>query len=99
MAMAKSAMRAMLLNLVPDVAVDLVLSYWEPRCTLCDAEKGVLVKDGGRHWQIGCLTCTLRLLPDECPWVSTLHAPCSHSCSPNPGSLGFRGSSRRLPTV
>ena len=87
MAMAKSAVRVMLLNLVPHDVVDLVLSYWEPRCTLCGVEKGVLMKDGGRQWQIWCMTCALHLLPDESPWVSPLHAPCLHSCGPNPGSL------------
>ena len=85
--MEKSAIKVMLLHLVPNQAVDVVLSYWEPRCTLCDAEKGVSVKDGYGQWQIWCLTCALQLLPDESPWVSPLHAPHSHSCSVNRGSL------------
>ena len=86
-AMEKAALRVTLSNRLPNNVVDLVLSHVLPICTLCEAEKGVLVKDGSGQWQIWCLTCALQLLPDACPWVSPLHAPHSHSCSPNPGSL------------
>ena len=64
-AMEKSAVRVILENHLPSHAAMLVLSYVEARCTLCEAEKGVLVKDGGGEWQIWCLTCALQLLPDE----------------------------------
>ena len=84
--MEKSAVRVILENRLPSNAAMLVLSYVDARCTLCEEEKGVLVKDGGGEWQIWCLTCALQLLPDECPWVSPLHAAHSHSCSPELGS-------------
>ena len=84
--MEKSAVRVILENRLPSNAAMLVLSYLEARCTLCEAEKGVLVKDGGGEWQMWCLTCVLQLLPDERPWVSPLHAAQPHSCSHELGS-------------
>ena len=84
--MQNAALRVLLENLLPINAVMLVFSYVEveARCTLCEEGKGVPVKDGGGEWQTWCLTCALQLLPDECPWVSPLHAA---SCCPEIGGL------------
>ena len=94
MAMVKSAVRVMVamamaksVNPVPRDVVDLVLSYWDPRCTFCDAGKGCTVRDGGRRWQVWCMTCALHLSPSESSLVCSLHAPCLHSCCPNRGSV------------
>ena len=62
--MVTSALRVILENRLPYDAATLVVSYVGPRCTLCDAEKGVLMKDGDGEWQIWCLTCALHLLTD-----------------------------------
>ena len=52
--MEKSAVRVILENRLPISVAMLVLSYVQARCTLCEAEKGVLVKDGDGEWQIWC---------------------------------------------
>ena len=85
-AMEKSAIRTQQENHLPSDAAGLVCSYLEARCTLCEAEKGVLLKDGGGEWQIWCLTCALQLLPDERPWVSPCHRARTHSNSHESGS-------------
>ena len=87
MAEEKAEVRDLLLKVLEPDDASIVLSYLLSRCTLCEEGKGVLVKDGGGEWQIWCLKCALQQLPDDCPWVSPLHAPHSHSCNPEPGSL------------
>ena len=48
-----------------DIPMKLIIDFVGNRCTLCDENMGVLLRDGGRQWQIWCFDCALSLLADD----------------------------------